>query len=578
MLVLDAISEPVPHRLALIADKLREHFPGRSARTFALRDTVLTQRLRLTRAEAQRLEPRQLWSRVAAELRSTGIDLATTKVLGFLTGPALDGGHVWQGGGGLALCSAACLFSWPRSVPEIVPRFCDGRAAPEWADTSGRGTRWACLSTTLGAAAHELCHALDLGHAEHGLMGRAYDELWRYCVLSTEGATGGLRRPPPELPTVPGVPAGHRCDADCHSRAAPCPPATSDLTFLDAASAALLYHHAWCGAAEGADGPGTVQISPQLEVVSSRPLRVVVCRTADEEAKLVGLWTLSGEDYRLDLGPWFHGVVVDFRDANSAMIGRNTKPTSPDVSEERLEKPSGNLSDTAAAAPTAGSGHSHTHGEGGGAEELHSLVGLALVSGFILMLLVDQCTHRHSGDQAADPEGRGPSRPGPNMTATVGLVVHAAADGVALGAAVASKRTDVELIVFVAIMLHKAPAAFGLVTFLLHEGLERARVRRHLLVFSVAAPLMALLTFFGIGQGGGEALADTSATGLCLLFSAGTFLYVSTVHVLPEVISRGDPKTLLADRDGLSGRRLPAAGAAVAQPSPLAPPGGDSVN
>ncbi|XP_043237130.1 zinc transporter ZIP9-like [Amphibalanus amphitrite] len=196
----------------------------------------------------------------------------------------------------------------------------------------------------------------------------------------------------------------------------------------------------------------------------------------------------------------------------------------------------------AAAAPTAGSGHSHTHGEGGGAEELHSLVGLALVSGFILMLLVDQCTHRHSGDQTTDPEGRGPSRPGPNMTATVGLVVHAAADGVALGAAVASKRTDVELIVFVAIMLHKAPAAFGLVTFLLHEGLERARVRRHLLVFSVAAPLMALVTFFGIGQGGGEALADTSATGLCLLFSAGTFLYVSTVHVLPEVVSRGDRK------------------------------------
>ncbi|XP_043237129.1 uncharacterized protein LOC122389312 [Amphibalanus amphitrite] len=331
---------------ALIADKLREHFPGRPARTFALRDTVLTQRLRLTRAEAQRLEPRQLWSRVAAELRNTRIDLATTKVLGFLAGPALDGGHVWQGGGGLALCSAACLFSWPRSVPEIVPRFCDGRAAPEWADTSGRGTRWACLSTTLGAAAHELCHALDLGHAEHGLMGRAYDELWRYCVLSTEGATGGLRRPPPELPTVPGVPAGHRCDADCHSCAAPCPPATSDLTFLDAASAALLYHHAWCGAAEGNDGPGTVQISPQLEVVSSRPLRVVVCRTADEEAKLVGLWTLSGEDYRLDLGPWFRGVVVDLREAKSANIGRNTKPTSPDVLEEKLEKPSSNLSDT----------------------------------------------------------------------------------------------------------------------------------------------------------------------------------------------------------------------------------------
>ncbi|XP_037072436.1 zinc transporter ZIP9-like [Pollicipes pollicipes] len=194
----------------------------------------------------------------------------------------------------------------------------------------------------------------------------------------------------------------------------------------------------------------------------------------------------------------------------------------------------------ALAAPTEGPA-----GHGSGAHsgpELHSMVGLALVAGFVLMLVVDQFTHHHSSEQVTDPEGHVVHRAGQNVTATVGLVVHAAADGVALGAAVASSRTDVELIVFVAIMLHKAPAAFGLVTFLLHEGLERTRVRRHLLVFSVAAPLMALVTFFSIGKGGGEALAGTSATGLCLLFSAGTFLYVSTVHVLPEVISRGDQK------------------------------------
>lgn len=41
------------------------------------------------------------------------------------------------------------------------------------------------------------------------------------------------------------------------------------------------------------------------------------------------------------------------------------------------------------------------------------------------------------------------------MTATLGLVVHAAADGVALGAAATTSQADVELIVFVAIMLHK---------------------------------------------------------------------------------------------------------------------------
>lgn len=42
-----------------------------------------------------------------------------------------------------------------------------------------------------------------------------------------------------------------------------------------------------------------------------------------------------------------------------------------------------------------------------------------------------------------------------SVTATLGLVVHAAADGIALGAAATTSQADVELIVFLAIMLHK---------------------------------------------------------------------------------------------------------------------------
>ena len=85
-----------------------------------------------------------------------------------------------------------------------------------------------------------------------------------------------------------------------------------------------------------------------------------------------------------------------------------------------------------------------------------------------------------------------------NWTTTLGLVVHAAADGIALGAAAATNQLDVEIIVFLAIMLHKAPAAFGLVTFLLHEGLDRNRTRKHLMIFSVSAPSLALLTFISL--------------------------------------------------------------------------------
>lgn len=107
-----------------------------------------------------------------------------------------------------------------------------------------------------------------------------------------------------------------------------------------------------------------------------------------------------------------------------------------------------------------GAGHSDHHNS----NEHSGTIGLSLVLGFVFMMIVDQISSRRG------PESYGSDR---NSTATIGLVVHAAADGVALGAAATTSHQDVEMIVFLAIMLHKAPAAFGLVSFLLHEGIER---------------------------------------------------------------------------------------------------------
>ncbi|XP_032356822.1 zinc transporter ZIP9 isoform X1 [Etheostoma spectabile] len=179
-----------------------------------------------------------------------------------------------------------------------------------------------------------------------------------------------------------------------------------------------------------------------------------------------------------------------------------------------------------AALGSASGKHEHSH------EQLHACIGVSLVLGFVFMLLVDQIgsSHVHSTE---DPESARAASS--KITTTLGLVVHAAADGVALGAAASTSQTSVQLIVFVAIMLHKAPAAFGLVSFLMHAGLERNRIRKHLLVFALAAPVLSMLTFLGLSQSSKEALSDFNATGVAMLFSAGTFLYVATVHVLPEV-------------------------------------------
>uniref|UniRef100_A0A4W5QNN1 Zinc transporter ZIP9 n=1 Tax=Hucho hucho TaxID=62062 RepID=A0A4W5QNN1_9TELE len=144
-------------------------------------------------------------------------------------------------------------------------------------------------------------------------------------------------------------------------------------------------------------------------------------------------------------------------------------------------------------------------------------IGVSLVLGFILMFLVDQISSYCS--------------------------IHA--DGVVLGVAVVSSKVTVQLVVFLAVILHKAPAAFGLVTFLLHAGLEKRQIQKHLLVFSAAAPVLSISTYFILKASGGSTQNRLSATGVGMLFSAGTFLYVATVHILPEVSSRGQQQSFV---------------------------------
>ena len=187
------------------------------------------------------------------------------------------------------------------------------------------------------------------------------------------------------------------------------------------------------------------------------------------------------------------------------------------------------------------------------------LVGFSLVTGFILMFLIDKLP-RHATETLQQPP---PTRhivlnnlsqallepsaetgeeesesflqsltPSPKQTrslaTTTGLVIHAAADGIAMGASATTSNTRLGFIVFMAIMIHKAPAAFGLTSVLLKQGLSKRAARGHLIVFSLAAPFGALSTFLlvHILGGGGAKNQDSGQwwTGTLLLFSAGTFL------------------------------------------------------
>ncbi|RDB17793.1 Zinc transporter ZIP9-A [Hypsizygus marmoreus] len=114
---------------------------------------------------------------------------------------------------------------------------------------------------------------------------------------------------------------------------------------------------------------------------------------------------------------------------------------------------------------------------------------------------------------------------------TFGLVIHGLADGLALGVSSLAKDASggtsaLSLIVFLALIIHKAPTSLALTTSLLATSLPRAKCKKHLIAFSASTPVGAIasyLLFSLLGNG------DGGWTGIALLISGGTFLYVATV-------------------------------------------------
>lgn len=176
-------------------------------------------------------------------------------------------------------------------------------------------------------------------------------------------------------------------------------------------------------------------------------------------------------------------------------------------------------------------------------------IGIAIILGFITMFLIDQIVARPKADTGASAyiavdnlqemyEPRSNSA-GLNLASvrndyadTFGLCVHSLADGIALGSSVqASAKTSI--IVFIAIVVHKGPAAFGLVSLLLSRSVPRRTIQYHLLLFSISAPVGALVSY-AIVQKLGLSYSEVQITdfsGLFLLFSGGTFLYVAVSHL-----------------------------------------------
>ncbi|PKS10310.1 hypothetical protein jhhlp_002061 [Lomentospora prolificans] len=211
-------------------------------------------------------------------------------------------------------------------------------------------------------------------------------------------------------------------------------------------------------------------------------------------------------------------------------------------------------------------------------------IGFSMILGFILMFLIDKLPKHAAGSRpvqqardirldslsiaSSEPNnddesgaflgimGSSPKQ-SKSVATTTGLVIHAAADGIAMGASSSTSNTRLGFIIFIAIMVHKAPAAFGLTSVLLRQGLSKRATRAHLLIFSLAAPAGAVATWFLIAILGGSNLEGENGqwwTGMLLLFSAGTFLYVAIHAMQDDGHSHHDQPTMNGYSDSSQGK------------------------
>ena len=172
------------------------------------------------------------------------------------------------------------------------------------------------------------------------------------------------------------------------------------------------------------------------------------------------------------------------------------------------------------------------------------LLGGAILGGFLLMFVLEgagigHAVHEEHHDHD-DHHGHGHVHHSDSgWRLVLGLTLHSATDGIAIGAAAATGSVPLTATVAIAVLIHRAPAAFSLGVFSMHERKERKDSIRDVVIFSLATPIMMMLAYFALSD------LETHIIGLAMLFSAGTFLYVAAVDTLPDIHNPETGRTAL---------------------------------
>jgi zinc and cadmium transporter len=159
--------------------------------------------------------------------------------------------------------------------------------------------------------------------------------------------------------------------------------------------------------------------------------------------------------------------------------------------------------------------------------------GMVLV-GFVLILLMERIlirAHLHDDNQSARHKHELVG-----LTAMVGLSVHSLIGG--FGLAVGFIEPELGFAIFLAIIIHKATEAFSLSTIFRLAEFPRQKTLVLLFAYSLMTPLGALASIPFVNSL--KEIDLSVPAGL----TAGTFLYVATLDLIPEAFHGEGGKTL----------------------------------
>ncbi len=148
-------------------------------------------------------------------------------------------------------------------------------------------------------------------------------------------------------------------------------------------------------------------------------------------------------------------------------------------------------------------------------------VSIAILVGYMLIFSIERVL------LVTGKEGYDHSHKVISIAAFTGLSVHSLIDG--LGLSVGSLQPEIGRVVFLSILAHHVPAAFSVASLLTLGRFSRGKVLSLLVLFA-ATPALGASLFAPIFS-----MASDRAFGLLTGLMTGTFLYVATGDLLPEV-------------------------------------------